>query len=353
LNSVFGFDRGFDRYIESDYVWDWMGEHVGMDPGQEPPPYLGARGVTDGAFDLLKDVGDRPFYLQLLYIDPHVPYDAPADFDHPLNRGAKTDSQRYDAEIAYVDHEVGRFVDEVLERHPDTLIVVTSDHGEGLNDHPGLPLSELHGYTLYDSVLLVPMVFCHPELPSDLRFDQMVQLLDLVPTIAELFDLRLDPQVDGRSLAPVVNGGRVNDLPTQVFSDTQFRTMDKIAVRERGLKLIINRDHEEWRLGRRPDLGAPGLLPSKGRAAARAVERAGFRELYRLPGREHPLRWRVNLRNDVDSIRRLEAAVADFEAKVPSRPPIGRDGSVEVDENESRQLEALGYVVEEDEESNQ
>jgi len=78
-----------------------------------------------------------------------------------------------------------------------------------------------------------------------------------------------------------------------------------------------------------------------------------MRELYRLPGREHPRRWRVNLKDDVETIHRLEAAIADFEARVPSRPPIGRDGSVDLDDNERRQLEALGYVVGEDEEGDQ
>jgi arylsulfatase A-like enzyme len=342
VNAVFGFDRGFDTYVESDVVWDWMESPEGAAPDRTE--LANAAEITDIALKLLEDTCTPPFYLQLLYIDPHSPYRPPTDFDHPLNRNAETDSDWYDAEVAFTDREVGRLLDRVLSLYPDTMVVLTSDHGEGLDDHPGVPLSDTHGYTLYDSVLLVPLIVRHPELASGLRYGGMVQLLDLFPTIAELFDLPLGDGVSGSSLAPILRGGASSGLPTRVFSETSFRSMDKICVREGGLKLIVNNDHLQWREGLRPDLEGPGAP----RRAARAIEMAGPRELYRVPGREHPRRWRVNRVNDRQSVSRLSSAIADFEASVPPRSPVGRDGSIEVGETERRQLEALGYLVDEE-----
>jgi hypothetical protein len=47
----------------------------------------------------------------------------------------------------------------------------------------------------------------------------------------------------------------------------------------------------------------------------------------------------------VDEVRRLSSAIEEFESRIPAREPIGRDGSVDVDERVKKQLEALGYVV--------
>ena len=98
---------------------------------------------------------EGPFFLQLLYMDPHVPYRIHAE--HRVN----SSFPRYDSEIRYVDHHLGALLDEFDRRGllDDTLVIVTSDHGEGLDSQPGLPKAETHGFTLYDSVLHVPLLF--------------------------------------------------------------------------------------------------------------------------------------------------------------------------------------------------
>jgi arylsulfatase A-like enzyme len=257
-------------------------------------------------------------------------------------------TDKYDAEVAYADREVGRLVRWIQGRYPDTLIVVTSDHGEGLNDHPGVPRSSTHGFTLYDSVMHVPLIVNHPSLEAGSRRDEMVQLIDLVPTLAELFDLPLHQEVRGTSLAPMLHGKPAPELAAQVFVDTQFNEMDKIGVREDDRKLIVNRDHDAYKRGDRPDLDQ---LDKANRAAAqtalRAIEACGSRELYLLPGYENPIRGDLNMAEAMpDELARLEQAIADFEQRTTARPPINRDRNTEIDSAIVDQMKALGYLEE-------
>ena len=341
INAVFGFDRGFDEYGDCGVVWGWMKGKTRYKKGKVLME--DADLVTDRSIALLERHASGPFYMQVLYIDPHLPYGAPDHFVHPLNDEPKSKVERYDSEVAFADAELGRLLAHVREHHPDTLILFTSDHGEGLDDHPGVPRAGTHGFVLYDSNIHVPLIFSHPGLKAGSRFPDAVQLLDLVPTLAELFGLTVDPQVKGTSLASVLTGGPAPELPRQFFLDTQFNEVDKVAIREPGFKLQINRDHVAYRAGERPD------LDEEKRASVKTlIELGGPVELYRLPGKEHPLeKHDVNLADDPahrETRERLEAALADWEARTTARPPINRDADKEVDSEVVKQLRALGYL---------
>ena len=345
INAMFGFDRGFDQYGDCGVVWPWMKVSEKNQRRYKKGVVLmeDADLVTDRALAILEQHdGKRPFYLQVLYIDPHLPYRPPKEFEHPLNEGPKGNVALYDAEVAFADQELGRLVDWITENHPDTLFVVTSDHGEGLTDHPGVSRSSTHGFTLYDSNLLVPLIFAHTSLDVGSRFPGQVQLLDLVPTLAELYDLPLDVQVQGTSLAPILRGGAPPQLPRYAFSDTQFNEVDKVSVREEDHKLILNRDHDQYRAGERPDLDR-----TKRASMRRAIEQCGPAEFYRLPGSENPVKGDVNLVDNGSTIEqqhRLEAALAEWERTTLARPPINRDAAKEISSTIIQQLEALGYL---------
>ena len=342
INTLFGFHRGFDEYGDCGVVWPWMKGRRRYK--RDVVMMEDADLVTDRSISLMERHAGGPFYLQVLYIDPHLPYGPPETFDHPLAREARTTAEKYDAEIAFADEEVGRLVSWVRVRYPDTWIIVTSDHGEGLGDHPGLSRSSTHGFTLYDSVLHVPLVFDHPSLAAGSRFPDMVQLLDLVPTFAELFDLELDAQVSGVSLAPILRGEPPPLLADQIFSDTQFNEVDKVSVREVDAKLVLNRDHDQLAAGERPDLDKPKRANMK-----RAIEQAGPVEYYLLPGAENPVRGDHNLAGDpghADEVERLREALRRWEDETNARPPINRDSKREVDSTVVQQLKALGYLEE-------
>ena len=90
----------------------------------------------------------------------------------------------YDAEVAWTDALVGRFVESLRTtgRLDDTLVIVTSDHGEGLGDHG----EETHGYFVYESTLRVPLVLRGPGVKAGTRLDGVARTIDLLPTILQL-----------------------------------------------------------------------------------------------------------------------------------------------------------------------
>src|SRR2546426_6206244 len=135
---------------------------------------------------------DAPFFFFLHLYEPHVPYDPPEPFRsrYPL---------AYDGEIAAADAIVGDFLDFLRNAgvYDRALIVVTSDHGEGLGDHG----EAQHSILLYREALQVPLLL---KLPGSSRAGESVdapaQLADLVPTVTEALSLEAPPAAKGASL---------------------------------------------------------------------------------------------------------------------------------------------------------
>lgn len=212
VDPVFGFHQGFDRYVSIAELLagsegeDWRQNDTWLDRT--------TRRTTDEALAWLDErEGREPFFLYLHYLDPHAPHDPPqehaqafssADYDADADTAALL--ARYDAEIQYVDRQLAR----VLERLEDegelehTIIIVTSDHGEEFGDHGGRE----HGWTLYEEQLRVPLTIAIPELESPPRIEEQVCLIDVVPTICEVLELRPPADLPGRSLLPLLRGAR-------------------------------------------------------------------------------------------------------------------------------------------------
>jgi choline-sulfatase len=146
LNRRFGLADGFDVYDDA----------VRRDPARaelleaERP----ASQVVDAAVGWLNG-RTGPFFLWTHLYDPHAPYAPPRDFVRDSGRTG------YDGEVAYADAQLGRLI-LALERGGlarDTLIVVTSDHGESLGEHG----EQTHGMLLYDGALRIPLVMAGPS----------------------------------------------------------------------------------------------------------------------------------------------------------------------------------------------
>lgn len=124
---------------------------------------------------------DDPFFLFVHLYDPHTPYHAPAPF-------AGRYANAYDAEIAAADQAVGMLLDALARqgRYRDTVIVLTSDHGEGLGDHGEAE----HGILLHREALQVPLIV---RLPHGVRAGETlpspVSLVDVAPTIRALVEV--------------------------------------------------------------------------------------------------------------------------------------------------------------------
>jgi arylsulfatase A-like enzyme/Flp pilus assembly protein TadD len=120
---------------------------------------------------------DKPFFFLFHIYEPHSPYTPPEPYRTRYN------SEPYDGEVAAADAIVGSLLDDLRSSgiYDRALIVLTSDHGEGLYDHG----EDQHGILLYREVLQVPLLV---KLPKNARAGETVKspaaLIDLFPTIA-------------------------------------------------------------------------------------------------------------------------------------------------------------------------
>jgi hypothetical protein len=142
----------------------------------------------------------------------------------------------YDSEIRYVDRAVAELLDaippEVLE---DTLIVLTSDHGEELYDHGGWK----HGHTLYEDQIHVPLIFrWDGRIPAGRRLPGTVRLLDLAPTLLSAAGGKVPASWQGEDLLPVLAGDEPLPRMAAYSEDLQVGPLRASTVAD-GKKLIL------------------------------------------------------------------------------------------------------------------
>jgi choline-sulfatase len=232
VSGKFGFERGWDAW--TNYV-------------REGKPNR-AQFVADDVIAWLdKRPKEKRFFLYVHTIDPHVPYMPPREYlakydDEPYSGpvvGTQTaevlekikigalrlgdrDKRRlealYDGEISYHDDHLARMFaafesDGLLD---DSLVVVTSDHGEEFFDHGSVG----HGHSMYEELLHVPLLVRTPSADERAarRSGVEVGLVDVLPTACEILGVPCPAEVEGRSLVPLLRGG-AGGFPRPVFSE--------------------------------------------------------------------------------------------------------------------------------------
>lgn len=336
LARVFRFDQGFDVYVEA-----WSR------PRPDDPER--AAHVTAEALAWLGGrPPDRPFFLWVHYVDPHARYEPPAPFDGmfvgdafysaarraPLHAGRDEDMggiparaalgardevdyyvAQYDAEIRYMDHEIGRLlrgIDRAGLRER-TVVAFTSDHGESLGEHR---YYFDHGRLPYDDCVRVPLIFRVPGGRAGLRWTRPVELVDLHPTLLALAGLPIGSEVQGRSLLPALEGRDDPARAAWAFSESGYETPWQVAIRD-----------EAWKLVHVPSLPDRALMTGE------------EWELYHLaadPGEK------VNLvQAEGARVARMRAALEAWERRSGKAPPATPP---EIDAATAARLRALGYV---------
>jgi HEAT repeat protein len=145
--------------------------------------------------------------------EPHEPYVAHAE--HAFGDRA---IDRYDSEVASADAGLGAIVDAMREKRPETLVIVTADHGEEFGDHGG----RYHGTSVYDEQVRVPLVVHAPGLVAPRRVRTPVGLVDVMPTVLGATAIPISPRIRGRDLGPELTGRNVDGM---AFSETDDHTM--------------------------------------------------------------------------------------------------------------------------------
>jgi arylsulfatase A-like enzyme len=202
---------------------------------------LGRRRAPDVSASFLRWASassDHPWFAFLNYMDAHSPYLPPPPFDamfgtsvayrepiviEELNRNVEPTPERvqaeldaYDGGMAYLDDQIGRLFDELERRGmlDNTIVVITSDHGEELGEHGRWG----HAYSLYAEIVHVPLLIVGPGVPAGVRVARPASLRSVPATIAELIGTTAAP-FPGISLSGHWRGAEGGDPAFSEFGE--------------------------------------------------------------------------------------------------------------------------------------
>ena len=194
VSSQSGLDQGFETYSDR------------FDAGSDDARFLNSiqkRGdATMGeAVAWIESHREGRLFTWIHLYDPHDPYEPPEPY------ASRYAGRPYDGEVAWSDELVGRLDAALgkLSMAKDTLLVVTSDHGEGLGEHG----ETVHGFFVYQSTLRVPLLLRGPGIPAGTRLGVTARSVDLFPTVLDLAGVvrPADLKLSGRSLAAALTRG--------------------------------------------------------------------------------------------------------------------------------------------------
>ena len=238
LASRYAMDQGFDAYLDR---FDSEKSEVGI------PQRIGEEASRE-ALRWLEANHGKPFFLFLHYYDPHQTYAPPEPF------ATQYKDDRYAGEIAYVDRCIGQVVQKLKQWdiYDQTLIIITSDHGEMLGEHAELS----HGFFIYRSALHVPLIFRLPGQRGGRRVEQLVGIVDIVPTVCALAGIEPPAQLHGHDLSGFVNGGPLPPRDRLVYCEslvpTKYDTQGLVGLVAGGWKYIQTTRPELYDLVRDP-----------------------------------------------------------------------------------------------------
>jgi arylsulfatase A-like enzyme len=181
-----------------------------------------AKPLVDALLARLETIGNEPAFLYVHLLEPHWPYDRGA-----LKEG--THFERYLSEVASVDEQIGRIHRALRRRFARRgFLIVSADHGEAFGEHG----TTLHTKTIYDELLRIPLLVQGPGVASKTH-DVPVSLIDIGPTILDLFGIATPGTYMGQSLVPIL-AGRESELSRPIVAEGRLRR----AILWNGLKVI-------------------------------------------------------------------------------------------------------------------
>jgi hypothetical protein len=151
-----------------------------------------------------------PQFAWIHFFEPHEPYDP------ECTRFGTSAEDRYDCEIWTVDKAVGDLLSYIEKSKPNSIVIVTADHGEEFLDHGG----SFHGTTLFDEQVRVPLVMRIPGV-TPRSVNTPVGLTDLLGTVLSMVDIPIPARVRSRDLTDIIlNGNTAMDAYSEVHDES-------------------------------------------------------------------------------------------------------------------------------------
>jgi arylsulfatase A-like enzyme len=251
-----GFEREFDNFFDMD-------EKIG-----------------DSIENLIRWIGHfkhKKFFAWVHFFSAHSPYKPPYPFNEmfkeksnktskhiPIGNGKEpniipnwvaidriTDVNyyisQYDGAIAYTDFYIGKLLDKlkILGLDKDTLIILTSDHGESIGEHD---YYFQHGF-LYDQLLKAPLIIKGPGITKGKVINKQVKLIDIMPTILAFLKIKVNNKIEGVDLLPLIYDDNNYTGNEYVFSETfDCDKLNLKSIRTPEWKLIYNIGLDKYEL---------------------------------------------------------------------------------------------------------
>ena len=257
------------------FVWE-------IDDDMHPDNFVG----NTARWWLEERKAETPFFLQVGFPGPHPPYDPTESYlsiyenvDMPINMPTEQElalqpqmhrnlrqsmvdfnidsvawrediskedllklRRYYAANVSMIDNSIGEIMGTLEQRGylDDTIVIFCSDHADALGEH-----GHIQKWTMYDCVTRVPLVFWSPNrVLSDNECSDLVQLMDIAPTILDFANIEIPNNWEAKSLVPMVQKGEWNDGPIRQYV---YAELGRDHIQSASELAIMRRDHE-WKI---------------------------------------------------------------------------------------------------------
>jgi arylsulfatase A-like enzyme len=268
--TTIGYQTNMQLHAESGFTRDFDQYHYFFEDN--------AASITSKAVSSLQNARG-PVFLYVHYMDPHLPYNPPKDVVAAFGSPPRVDSKdmailksynsyytdlvaygfglsaerqteplsskgrefvryMYDGDVRFIDREIASLIDAARKRNPESLIVITSDHGEEFWEHGSVG----HTKTAYRELAHVPLIIASGSLDAR-KIDSPVENLGILPTIASFLGLSIPDGCQGDSLMPFLSGELPDTTNAAFTSASGVQPWDKIkwqSVCADGYRLVKN-----------------------------------------------------------------------------------------------------------------
>lgn len=307
-NRTFNFQQGYDYYEDTEKLWR---------NGYDDEKVSGEEVFASLLEQLRGPFRGKKFFAHAVIVDVHIPYLTETAIEKTGGFEGGGATPEYDLQIRYVDTIMGELMEELAALGlENTLIVLTSDHGEGFRQFRRTDYR--HGKHLYNSTIWTPLLLLHPSLEkSASHHTEVIESVDILPTVLDLLGMSWDSSVvQGRSLkGAVLDCSEATEKEFGVV-ETSMMGINKSAILGDGWKLIVNYETGESR-------------------------NPVSRELYRFA--EDPLEKNNQEEQEEELTRTLFRRLGAWQDSCDARI-AGAPQETTISDEERRALEALGYL---------
>jgi len=236
--------------------------------------------LASSAIDFMRAQGDQRFFLWVAFHEPHAPFNFPVEYAGsydpdslslpegsmedqrwvPEIFGDLTEEERrgivasYYTSVEYMDKNVGLILDELESSGvgEQTLVVYLSDHGYLLNDH-----SRFEKHTMWDEAIKAPLIFRGQGIRGAVVQDELVEFIDLAPTVLEAMGVNLHDELQGHSLIPFLTG---EGKPLREYAFSEYLEDNMAMVTSKKWKYVFTTGKRDLGLGYNTGKGPSGVV---------------------------------------------------------------------------------------------